>query len=170
MDYKEYMVYDNIIRVFEDNTIKKWGKKSRFSKVEWLDVGFYITQQPTNIYYWTHLKNKEGIKRKFYKHRLIYKAYHPEFDLLNKALIIDHISHTKAGDNIQNLRLVTQQQNVWNRQRPCKGYSKNKIQGTYQARITENKKRKSLGYYKTEEEAAEAYKEAVKLKLLQLFQ
>lgn len=167
MDYLEYKVYDNTIRCFPDNTFQKWGRVSKNSKMGWVPCNFYRADVPTNHYYWTVLRNNEGIKRKFYRHRMIYKAYHPEFDLLDKKLIIDHISHTKAGDKIENLRCVTQQMNVWNRQKPFKGYSR--VGGKFQARITDDKKRKSLGYFLTEQEAAEAYKKAVEEKLKKLF-
>ena len=167
MDYKEYIVYDNTIRCYKDNTFKKWGRISKNSKVGWVPCNFYRSDTPTNHYYWTLLRDKEGKSRKFYKHRMIYRAYNPDFDLLNKKLIIDHINHTKAGDNIENLRCVTQQMNVWNRQKPYKGYSR--VGGKYQVRITDNKKRKSLGYFWTEKEAAEVYKKAVESKVKKLF-
>ena len=99
---------------------------------------------------------------------MIYKAYNPDFDLLNQKLIIDHISHTKEGDKIENLRLVTQQMNCWNRQKPFKGYTRNKW-GKYQVRITDDNKGKSLGNFETEQEAAEVYKKAVEEKLKKLF-
>jgi len=168
MDYKEYKVYDNTIRCFPDNSFQKWGKISKNSKVGWVPCNFYRVDLPTNCYYWTILRDKEGKSRKFYRHRMIYRAYHPEFDLMNKSLIIDHISHTKEGDKIENLRCVTQLQNCWNRQKPFKGYSRNKW-GKYQVRITDDNKRKSLGNFETEQEAAEVYKKAVEAKLKKLF-
>jgi len=62
-----------------------------------------------------------NIKHKLYKfHRIIYKAFHPNWDL-NSPLEIDHINRDKTDNRIENLRLVTSQENKFNI--PAKGYS-----------------------------------------------
>ena len=77
---------------------------------------------------------------------------------------IDHIDGNRSNNSITNLRLTTREQNLCNR-KPTKnrilpkgvnkGYKNN-----YSAVITISGKRIYLGYFKTVEEAAQAYREA----------
>jgi hypothetical protein len=76
---------------------------------------------------WTHVKgtNNKGYLRLdvegkgYYYHRIIYKAFHPEFDL-NSLLDIDHVNRDKKDNQIENLRAITHQQNSFNTN--AKGY------------------------------------------------
>ncbi|MCC2485004.1 HNH endonuclease [Bacillus pacificus] len=83
-------------------------------------------------------------------HRLIMEAKEGE--------LIDHINRNKLDNRKENLRIVTPQQNVTNQ--TFKGVTFNKFKEKYQARLQVNKKRKSLGYYDTQEEAIKAYQRA----------
>ena len=56
-----------------------------------------------------------GIEDKRYQfHRIIYKAFNPEWDL-HSPLKIDHINRDRKDNRIENLRLVTIQENAFNR-------------------------------------------------------
>lgn len=68
---------------------------------------------------------------------------------------IDHIDNNPLNARRNNLRELTPTQNQYNRR--VKGYSLNKKTKTYQAEITVDGKKKSLGYYKTPEKARIAY-------------
>jgi hypothetical protein len=115
-----------------------------------------------------------GIKGKTYQvHRLILFAF-KGFPIDNK--VCDHIDRNPLNNNIENLRWVTQQENTLNR----KVWGKSKFKGVTfhiskykkkdgsitigkpspKADIYINKKHISLGYFKTEEEAHQAYKQA----------
>ncbi len=116
-----------------------------------------------------------GIKGKMYQvHRLVlfaFKGLPPD----NK--VCDHIDRNPLNNNIENLRWVTQQENtlnrkVWGRSNlkgvsiwPQKSYLKD---GTISltiritAQITIDKKCVKIGYFKNEQEAHEAYKQAFK--------
>ena len=71
-------------------------------------------------------------------------------------LCIDHINGDRNDNRFQNLRLVTHQQNTWNR-RGVKGYWLN--HGRFQVDIRVAGKTKVSGRFKTEEEASDFYKE-----------
>ena len=78
---------------------------------------------------------------------------------------VDHINRDKSDNRLINLRFVTPQSSALNmplrsnNTSGIKGVSKTP-QGKYRAYITANGKWKSLGYYDTVEEAAEARKRA----------
>jgi len=81
-------------------------------------------------------------------------------------LEIDHIDGDRSNDRIENLRLATRQQQQWNvpvtktNTSGVKGVSFYKRTGKWRAYIRVNNKHKSLGYFNTCEQAAEAYKQA----------
>ena len=76
------------------------------------------------------------------------------------AMDIDHINGDKTCNAWHNLRLATKSQNMRNT-KVCKGYYFNKNRVTpWHARITTDQGVIHLGYFRTESEAAAAYKEA----------
>ena len=88
-------------------------------------------------------------------HRLIWLMFKGE--LPDKD--IDHINGIRNDNRIENLRVVTRMQNLWNR-RNIKGYIYNPSTKKYQARIRNNYKHIHLGVYDTPEEATQAYLKA----------
>jgi len=93
------------------------------------------------------------IKRKWYlSHRLIYIYHNGE---IADGLHIDHIDKTRLNNNIENLRLVTHQENLFNTN--AKGYYFNKANNKFLAQIRLNGKSVHLGYFSTEEDARNAY-------------
>ena len=88
-------------------------------------------------------------------HRLIGFAF-LELDLNDKKQQIDHIDRNKQNNHLKNLRIVSNQQNQWNKN--IKGYSL--FQGKYKVEIKLNNKRFYLGRYDTEDEARQAYLDA----------
>jgi hypothetical protein len=81
---------------------------------------------------------------------------------------IDHINGVHADNRIENLREATRCQNMANvgvtRQNVSglKGAYWHKPTGKWHSRISVSGKRKHLGYFKSKESAAEAYKKAAK--------
>ena len=71
---------------------------------------------------------------------------------------IDHVDRNRLNNSIENLRVVTNQENQWNQD--CKGYYFHKARGKYEAQIKVNGKVKYLGMFMTEQEAAAAYLQA----------
>ena len=100
----------------------------------------------------------DGIKRRFYKHRLVKLAHDPTFDIFDSSPgnCIDHENHTRDDNSNENLRVVTHQQNCFN-QSGVKGYSWDKARKKWVASIMLNGKRINLGGFETEEDARNAY-------------
>ena len=87
-------------------------------------------------------------------HRLVAKAFHEQ---PKDKDIIDHIDRDKYNNHKDNLRWVTQQENIWNKE--YKGCSRKKGRSKWEAKIRDNTgKRLYLGSFTTEEEAMEAYR------------
>lgn len=95
--------------------------------------------------------------KKFLLHRIIGYLF-LELDIENKNQQIDHINHIRDDNRIENLRIVTHQQNQWNKE--VKGYDFRIDRNKWRAIIKFNKKRIYLGLFDTEEEARQAYLDA----------
>ena len=80
----------------------------------------------------------------------------------NPTQHIDHRDGCRINNCLSNLRVVTNQQNQWNRTN-AKGYYWNKQHQKYQAQIHLNNKPIHLGYFLTEEEARTAYQAQIHL-------
>lgn len=99
-------------------------------------------------------------------HRLAWLYVHGE----HPENQIDHINGDPSDNRISNLRKATQLENAQNRRRPQKNNEHGSLGITYdsrkklwRARIGVNGKRKYIGKYKSQEEAAQAYIEAKRL-------
>jgi hypothetical protein len=83
-----------------------------------------------------------------------------------QGMEIDHINGNKIDSRIENLRLVTKRENQQNRKKHragrLVGAIYNKERNYWQSQIKINKNQIFLGYYKTKQEANEAYKIACK--------
>ncbi len=88
--------------------------------------------------------------------RIIWVMFNGE---IPEGLQVDHINGDTLDDRIENLRLVTQQENNFNETR-AKGYSWHKTSNKWRAQLTLNDKQKHLGLFNTKEEAREAYLKA----------
>jgi len=104
----------------------------------------------------------------FLAHRLIYLYHNPSFEISKSRLDnkktnqIDHIDGDRTNNCIENLRLVTCQQNNFNRT-TAKGYSFEPRRNKWRASICTNGKNRIIGRYKTESEARDAYLSAKEL-------
>lgn len=91
-------------------------------------------------------------------HRLIWIYNNGSID---KELSIDHIDGNKLNNSLENLRVVNQQQNCFNRSRlNAKGYTWNKQTKKWQAYISIENKLKHLGCFIEEQDARNAYLQA----------
>jgi len=126
------------------------GSVWSYRKNDWLKPGI----NSSGYYHVILYKNK--IKKAHYVHRLLAQAYLEKY---SKDLHIDHIDGDRLNNKLENLRIVTHQQNQWNRTK-AKGFSWNKVAEKWQAQIKVNSKDKHLGYFNSEAEAREAYLKA----------
>lgn len=100
-----------------------------------------------------------GARQYTYMHRLLLDAGPDD--------IVDHIDGNPLNNTRANLRLVTRNQNQWNRKTQAnasgyKGVAWHKRKGKYYARIQANGHRYFLGYFETAQEASQAYARAAK--------
>ena len=132
---------------FENNNFYRFkGGRWKLTKMS-NNLGYNIISITTN-----------KIIKHYRVHRIIYWLYNREWDIENPKLVIDHFDRNKINNDISNLRHVTHQENCFNKD--VKGYSWYKKCNKYQAQIMLNGKRIYLGYFKTEEEAHQAYLDA----------
>ena len=95
-----------------------------------------------------------------FRHRIIFYAFNPNFDIYNKNIILDHIDGKPLNNALDNLRIVTVQENMHN-QLKCKGYCYHKLNKKYKSQIKLNNIIYHLGYFNTRWEARRAYIEAI---------
>jgi len=132
----------------------KWNAKKSNSKL----ITWYAS---TTIY--TPEKSYQVLM-----HRMIME--HKLDSPLAEDELVDHINHDGLDNRCSNLRLVTAQQNNFNRR--ClnkikssiyKGVNWDKRHEKWQAKITVDGKRIRVGLYDTQFDAAKAYDEAAKM-------
>jgi len=145
MNLKEIKNYENLYS-FDLNTNEVYGHKHKKYKKPYLHKnGYYQIQLYKNS------------KPKIFKlHRLIYQAH---FGTIPDKMQVDHIDNNPKNNNIENLRLATNQQNSFNQKvrknNLLTGYkciTKTKY-NTYQVRIGKNNKVVYRKTFKTLEEA-----------------
>ena len=100
-------------------------------------------------------------KKDVRQHRIIASAF-LGLDINNINIQVDHINGIRHDNRLENLRLVTNQQNSFNATN-TKGYSWNKLSNKWQSQIYINNKQIYLGCFEFEEEAHQAYLEAKKI-------
>lgn len=112
-----------------------------------------VTKKGKALYVKTDIRVEEKRKTLYLPNLIL--GYKPGYQ-------IDHISGDPLDNRRENLRFVTQQQNLWNRS-DTRGYSHVKGRELWHTYIEINGKRKNLGCFKTEEEA-KATRRAAELK------
>lgn len=95
-------------------------------------------------------------KKKQLLHRVVFEIANGS---IPDNMQIDHIDCCRTNNFLCNLRLVTRQQNQWNRIQ-TKGYYWNTRAKKWRAKIKVDDKTTHLGSFKTEAEARQAYLDA----------
>jgi hypothetical protein len=132
---------------------KETGNFFRNVPVANIKAGLVVARPAKNGYVRMHIDG-----HLYYLHRLAWFYEHNEW-----PIAIDHIDGNKQNNKIENLRSATYGQNMQNTSAKTKAASG--FKGAYfhpktknwQSKIMLDGKTKSLGYYKTPEEAHQAY-------------
>lgn len=97
-------------------------------------------------------------KNNIRQHRIMALAF-LGLDINNKDIEVDHINGVRHDNRLENIRLVTHQQNQHNRTKAL-GCSWSKWHNKWKSQICVNGKDIYIGVFKTEEEAHKSYLEA----------
>lgn len=101
-----------------------------------------------------------GKRRRFSIHRLVILTFNG-----NSILNVDHVDGNRLNNKLSNLRYVTVQQNAQNHYKHKNGFcgaSWCKRDKKWKSTMRINGKQKTLGYFKTKEEAIEKYQLTLK--------
>ena len=140
---------------YPNYTISSLGtvKTKRIMKIHQLNRGYL------QIQLW-----RDGIGKQFHHHQLLGLHFIPNPENYSQ---IDHINGIRDDNRLENLRWVSGSQNCRNKKKRAncssqyKGVGWNKNNKKWEAQITINKTRKHLGYFNTELEAFNAWKQYV---------
>ena len=135
--------YSPELRVHRDGSVERYYK----TKKEWKK----INNKPNLKGYLMINIDYEDIRIS----RLIAFCYLGLSSLKHTIEEIDHIDRNRINNNVDNLRIVSHQHNLWNKE--YKGYCYRPNRNKYFSRIAVNGKQINIGYFKTEEEARKAY-------------
>ncbi|MBV03337.1 MAG: hypothetical protein CML45_02985 [Rhodobacteraceae bacterium] len=141
--------------VLNDTTLRVWRNGDVFRKLKRDGCWREVANTPN------HSKgyNMFGCGGKRYtRHRIMGYCY-LGLDLNDKTQLIDHIDGDKLNNDVMNLRIVTNQENCFNR-RDAKGYCWDWQKGKWRAQICIDREVKFLGCWDTEAQARLAYLEA----------
>ena len=136
--------------------LKTHGGRGKLKNPFWNQIKVQTNKQKG--YRIIHIKPKT-----YYLHRINYYAHNPTWDIHNSSTdnSIDHENKDKTNNHIENLRVLTHRENLFNTN--SKGYSWNKLCQKWTAQIGVNGKKKHLGCFDLEEDARTAYLEAKKI-------
>ena len=154
----EFVLKNRKLRLHPDGviysrSINKFGEETK--KETWKSIKFSNSNG-----YLTCSLSMDGELKKLYKHRIVYYAYNQDWDIFNcdPNNCIDHRNRNRSDNRIENLHVVTDQENHFNRD--VKGITWEEAYGKWKAQIGLNYKTIFLGRFVTEEEAHNAYLKA----------
>ena len=158
-EFVEATINNKLIRIDKNNSMNVWSWRDWVKTPYWFKMKITLYTNYTGYkYYRIHIDNK-----KYNLSRVVYKAYNNDWDITDgsKNNQVDHINRNSLDNRIENLRIVTAQQNQWNTN--AKGYYWSKKANKWHAYIKVNGKLKHLGLFAEEEDARQAYLNAKEL-------
>ena len=155
----EFNIKNRRLRLYPDGVITcRAIRNGKETKMEiWKVLGTTTTSTG-------YLKCKiaiDGVEKTFLRHRIVALAHNPGWDIFDTSMnnMIDHKNNARDDNSGDNLRVVSHQQNQFNRS-GVKGYSWIKSKNKWRSSIKSDHIQYHLGYYDTEEEARAAYLKA----------
>ena len=144
-DFKEIELFGNHLKVFENGKVlvKRCNRDEFYEKKTFETKGYLRL----SLYH-----NKKA--KKYLVHRLVAYAF-LNLDIENLISKVDHIDRDTQNNILSNLRIVTQQQNMFNIN--AKGYVWRKQANKWQSQIKADGKHINLGYFEKEEDARQSY-------------
>jgi len=150
--WKEIPEYPNYKISTQGRIKSSWFSKSRIMKQSIDGRG----------YKYVNLTNDKPLR--IVVHKLMALTF-IKLDLYSDGLVIDHIDNNRTNNRITNLQLISQRENTSkdqkNRTSDYIGVFWDRTNRSWRARIRINGDSIALGTYKTEIDAAEAYKKAL---------
>jgi hypothetical protein len=137
------------LRVYRNGDIYRWrcNKKNGVNYVQ-------VKNTANANYGYNQIKCN---KKRYLRHRIMGYCF-LGLDIDDPKQQIDHIDRIKLNNHVSNLRIVTSQQNCFNK--GAKGYYWNKKANKWQSSIALNGKSTFLGLFDTEDDAHNAYLDA----------
>jgi hypothetical protein len=153
--WKDIKSYEGLYEVSNRGRVKslKWTK-DKILKPKISNAGYCL------IPLW-----KNGKSKTFPIHRLVYQSFIGE---LIKGLVVDHISGDRIQNSVENLQQISYRENTVrgnvtkNSTSKYPGVNWEKSKNKWKSRISLNGKKKHLGLFESELEAAQAYEQALK--------
>ena len=144
----------NLAREFLDykNGQLFWNRDIKYTKIKAGDRAGCLKRDG---YRYIQLKGK-----RYLEHRIIYFLHNTTWDINDRSQQIDHINRIKDDNRIENLRLVTGQENQFNR--GARGYYWDKQMQKWRAQIMIDGKNIHLGNFDYKTGARLAYVTAEK--------
>ena len=108
-----------LIKLEEDGEVYWWNTHTRgFKNINprWIKFKQIIVKSGKKRYFSITIMG-----RRFKVHRVIYYIHNQEWDIWDNSMtnLIDHIDNNGLNNNIENLRVATHQQNMWNNKAKC---------------------------------------------------
>ena len=136
--------------------VNRFGELWRWTQVnQWSTPEFRkIENKPTSLGYIYPRIGGKNVKQ----HRIIASAF-LGLDMSDLKIQVDHINGVKHDNRLENLRLVNNQQNQFNRPKAL-GYCWNKRRNKWMAQIQLDDRHIHLGYFVNFEDARQTYLDA----------
>jgi len=120
-------------------------KDNPTKRVTYSDARGYIKRRISYLY----------SRHKYYEHRLVYLFHNKDMD---QTLVVDHINGIRNDNRIENLRLVTHQENNFNTYKAVGfSWSKDSKKNPWLAYIMLNGRQINLGWYNNKLDARASY-------------
>lgn len=149
LELRPVMVNGETVYVNRFGDLWRWKQHRQWSTPKFMKIDVKLR----NGY-----KNSEINKKQVGHHRIIALAF-LGLDMSDLKIEVDHRNNIRHDNRLENLRLVTPQQNSFNRTK-VKGYNFDKKNNKWKAYIYINSISIHLGMFTTEEDAHRAYLDA----------